>query len=263
MRLLRGAFVAAALLALAGLCGCSNDDVTNPSFDPSEVEAGAVAAALTAPTAEAAEEMILAMLAEIGGPAPLSLGAAAGDCSTFDLGNGITGTCSLSPEGVYTITFGGTVDIDGELATLEGTFVVTPAVVQPLSGVRYLIDFDATATSAKGSASWSAAGTVTFDTLGTVADYDFTMTHTITPTGGTTVMVSVVVSPTRFQLIVTGPLGNTLRFALNRETMTGTVSINSNEVASVTILDGCTTINFFSEELVDRTVCADDSAAPA
>ena len=87
------------------------------------------------------------------------------------------------------------------------------------------------------------------------ADTGIVIRTTVTPAGGASVVV-VVVSPTRFEETVTGPRGNTIRFVLNRETMTGTIRANGTEVAAVTITGGCAHVDFVNPELTDFTICA-------
>jgi hypothetical protein len=253
------------LAALGAATGCTSNDVAQPSSadTQADVNASALAVSMTGPSAAASTELIGAMVGRMGGAvamAKLVAGtpvAPPTTCpSTFDLGNGITGTCSASTQGTGTFTFSGTLVIDGVSVAVEGTLVATPSVDQPPSGIRYAIGFNASATSLRGVATWTATGDVTRDAGGQVTDYNLAMTHTATPAGGASVVVVVVVSPTRFEETVTGPRGNTIRFVLNRETMTGTMQVNGTEVAAVILSGGCAHVDFVNPELTDFTICA-------
>jgi hypothetical protein len=253
------------LAALAAATGCTSNDVTQPSNadTQTDVNASALAVTMSGPSAAASADLIGAMVGRMGGAtakAKLAAGTTVAPPSscppTFDLGNGITGTCSATAQGIGTFTFSGTLVIDGVSVTIEGTLVVTPSVDQPPSGIRYAINFNASATSLRGTATWAATGDVTRDAGGQVTDHNLAMTHTVTPAGGASVVVAVVISPSRFEETVTGPRGNTIRFVLNRETMTGTIRVNGTEVAAVTITGGCAHVDFVNPELTDFTICA-------
>jgi hypothetical protein len=253
----RRSLVLIGLLVLAGLWGCDNSDDFNFSDADiqAEVEAAAEIAAMSGPTAEAASELILAMMGQVNGVvAPFSTGTLPTHTTEFDLGNGITGICVTDGNGLYTLDFGGSIEVEGAVTTLEGRLVVTPSVDQPATGSRYQIDFSTTAIGPHGTASWSSVGTVTLDEIGEVVDFDFTISHTVS-TGAVTVAATAVVSPTSFELVVNGPLGGTVRFALDRETMTGTISLNRREVATVAIIDGCAVVNFLNDAIQDGTLC--------
>ncbi len=269
MRKIGFGWIAVVVLAgLAAAIGCSSNDVAQPSNadTQADVNASALAVSMTGPSAAASAELIGAMVGRMGvstgmtklvAGAPVAPVAPPPACpATFDLGNGITGTCSATTEGTGTFTFSGTLVIDGVSVAVEGTLVVTPSVDQPPSGIRYAVNFNASATSLLGVATWTATGDVTRDAGGQVTDYNLAMTHTVTPAGGTSLVVVVVVSPTRFEETVTGPRGNTIRFVLNRETMTGTIQVNGTEVAAVTLSGGCAQVDFVNPDLTDFTICA-------
>ena len=251
-----------ALLAGAFLVGCdSGNDIDDPGFNEQEVQAAAVVAAFAGPSTESAEQLMLDMVAHIGAPAPMTGDGPEGPISLpsntagFDLGNGISGTMELTVTGVYTFTFSGTVLVEGSPVTVQGTLVLTPAAAQPESGSAYLIDYDATASGARGSATWSTVGTLERDGAGGVTDYDLTMSHTVTPTGQSPSVVTAMLSPSRFDLILTGPYGNTLRFGFDRVSMSGTVSVNSRLVAMIEVSEGCAHVDWVDESRTDLDVC--------
>jgi len=251
-----------ALLALVGVWGCDgSQNLTDPGYNEQEVAQGAQVVALVGPTAVTADQMMVDMFAQVATTmAPLTTGESVslpGSVTSFDLGNGITGTRVLDATGVYTFTFAGTVDIDGAMITVQGTLVLTPAPNQPQSGVAFLIDYDAVATGSQGTATWSATGSVEVD-AGEVTDYDATMTHSVTATGGASAVATVLVSPTRFELIVTGPFGNTLHFVFDRSSMSGTLGINGREVALITVSAGCTHVDYTDPARQDIDVCVSD-----
>lgn len=257
-----GACIAASiLLSLAG-CDTSNGVDLNSPETLAEVQSGALAAAVAAPSSDIAGDLIVAMMGAVD-PAPLARGGGAGESGgdepacpeSFDLGNGITGTCSATPEGVVTFVFGGSIPMEGAAAAVSGTLVAAPASSQPSRGTAHDIDFDASVSSSLGDASWSSLGTVTRDELGRILDYSFTMTHTVTPAGGATAVVTTVLTPSRFELVVTGPLGGTLRFVMNRDTMGGVVLLDGVEVAEIDVVDGCVSIDFLGAGLTDEVVC--------
>ena len=251
-----------ALLAGAFLVACdSGNDIDNAGFNEQEVASAAVVAAFAGPSTESAEQTMLDMVAHIGAPAamtdegpngPISLPSST---SGFELDNGISGTIELTVNGVYTFTFSGTVVVDGSPVSVQGTLVLTPAATQPEGGSAYLIDYDATASGARGSATWSTVGTLARDGGGAVVDYDLTMTHTVTPTGQSPSVVTALLSPSRFDLIVTGPYGNTLRFGFDRLSMSGTVSVNSRLVATIEVSEGCAHVDYVDESRQDVDVC--------
>jgi len=257
--------IASLLALLAGaflLLSCdSSNDIGDSGFNEQEVESAAVVAAFAGPSTESAEQMMLDMVAHIGAPAPMTDEGPGGPISLpsstsgFDLGNGISGDMELNVAGVYTFTFSGTVLVDGSPVTVQGTLVLTPAATQPESGTAYLIDYDATASGARGSATWSTVGTLERDAEGAVSDYDVTMSHTVTPTGQSPSVVTAQLSPQRFDLIVTGPYGNTVSFGFDRTSMSGTVSVNSHLVATIEVSDGCAHVDWVDESRTDLEVC--------
>lgn len=261
MRGLRCFCLSVAACAAIGLSGCdSSSDVTAPAFDEQELESAALLAAMVAPSAGSAEQMMLDMASHMApAAAPLSAGDSVSlpsHTETFDLGNGISGTMEFAATGVYTFAFAGALEVDGATIAVQGTLVLAPAADQPASGASHLIDFDAVASGPRGSATWSATGTLTRDAAGALVDYDATMTHTVTPTGGPTSVVLVGLSPTSFEVVVSGPRGNTLRFTFDRGTMSGMVSLNGRAVAQVTVSDGCAHVDYVDESRQDVDVCA-------
>jgi len=78
----------------------------------------------------------------------------------------------------------------------------------------------------------------------------------VTPTGGTTRIATVLISPTQFEVVVTGPFGGVLRIVLDRETMSGFVSLNGLRVAQITIVDGCVTVEYTVPDVPTETRCA-------
>lgn len=252
-----------ALTMLAGLTGCtSSSDVTQPTSPAvvqSEVRAIAPAMSVAGPSSEAAGNLMASLLGQLG-TAPLRSGAAAlptpPTCpATFDLGNGVTGTCSVSDQGVVTFIFSGTLTIDGAAVSVNGALVATPTATQPATGSSYSLAFNAQAAGQRGTATWTATGTVTLDAAYQVVDYNLTMTHTITPNGGGTAVVTVVLRPGLFELTATGPLGRTLKFVLNQETMTGVIMLNGQVVAQLTITNGCANVDYVDPALTDEQFC--------
>ncbi len=257
------AFGSLALVALVA-AGCSStSDPAAPS--PAQVQQGvqSVAPAVTvaAPESGAAGDLVGQLMGQIGSTsAPMQSGVAAAVAAptcpaTFDLGNGITGTCSVSQSGTVTWTFAGTRTIDGAAVQVQGTLVATPSATQPASGTSWTVTLNATASGPRGNATWSATGTVVLDAQNQVIDYSLTMTHTVTPAGGSPIIVNVVLSPGTIDLTVVGSEGHTYRFSFNRTTMTGSVSVNGNVVANVSVLNGCVTIDYVDPSLTDKTIC--------
>ena len=257
-------------VAVSGFSGCdSTDDVTQPSNDQilTDVTAGASAMTLAGPASEASLDLIAALMAELEDPlAPLTTGAPAAQVAypncppTFELDNGISGTCSVALGGVVTWVFGGTLQAAFGPVTVDGTLVGAPTQNQPQSGLRYTVDYDATASSDLGTATWSAVGTVTLNADHQVVDYSYNMTHTVTPVGSPSVVVEVLVTPSRFELIVTGPMGGVVRFLFDRDSMSGVVRINGFEVATITIVEGCAHIDFVNHDLDPAVVCPEQPA---
>ncbi|NIM63403.1 MAG: hypothetical protein GTN89_12395, partial [Acidobacteria bacterium] len=176
---------------------------------------------------------------------------------TFDLGNGITGSCSATGTDA-TFAFGGTLMVDGELVALSGSLSISVAAGQPAVGTTYSIAFDASASGPRGDANWSTSGDVTVDDARNVIDISLVITVTATSAGGFSSTVTAVVDANSFELIVNGPLGGVLRFELDRATMTGRVLLNGLHVADVTIANGCATIRYTLPGMQDRVVCSDD-----
>jgi len=246
---------------LAALVGCdSASDVLDADDLVADVEAGADAVGLAGPSADASADMIGDMLGLLA-PAQAAAGArtvgSACPAPAFELPSGVAGTCTASETGTVTFMFDGTIVVAGGSATVAGTFVATPTVAPAGAAAAWLVDYDATATGTRGVSTWSVIGTIVLDDAGAVSDFDLTMTHTFSPTDGPTVQVTVVLGPTRFELVLTGPRGGVLRFVLDREAMSGSVSVNGRTVADVSIEGACATIDFFDASFDDRTICAE------
>jgi len=250
------------LLAVVGLWGCSDsDDIVNPSFDPQDVQAGAEAAALAGPAAGLTQEIIEGLMqGTLGAAVPMTADGSiipTHETSVY-LNNGVEATCAIDEMGGVFCEFVGIVAIDGYEMSISGTMSAGLAVSQPTNGSRYDVDFDGMANSPLGNATWSTLGTVEVDELGEPVDYTFNMSHEVTPTGGATVIVTAIVSPTQFEFVVTGPMGGTVRFNLNRTSMSGSVYVNGYQVATFAVEGGCTDIDFMSEEHLDLTICPQD-----
>lgn len=244
------------------LCGCDGSGTTGPS--PADVQqdvaAAALAAATAGPESEAARSSVVDLMSLISTVAPATSGAVspavAPSCpSNFELPSGLAGTCSVSDSGVVTFAFEGTVSTASGQVSVSGSLVASKTAQQPASGSTWSIDYSATATGPLGTATWSLTGTVTLNANDEVVDFALTMTHTMQPSGGATSTVTIVLSPTSFELVATGPRGNTVRITLDASTMTGSVSINGREVASIAISDGCVTIDFTDPALADEVRC--------
>lgn len=234
--------MATALLLLAGCNGA--EELIQPGPDAeAEVTMGAQTGALAGPFGDTAGTMIAGM---IGLACP----------ETFALPSGISGTCSMDGTGVKTWLFGGAILVDGDSVEVDGSMTATPSADQPEIGSAYDIDYNASAFGNRGSATWAASGTVLLDDAGQVLDYDLEMTHTITPAGGQTAVVRITVNPAMLDMALTGPLGGTLGFEMDRETMTGTLNLNGIQVATVSIEDGCATIVSSIPSIPDQTICA-------
>jgi hypothetical protein len=232
------------------------------------VSAGASAIGLAGPSTDASVDLIAAMMAELSDP----LAPAAQDKTSatlvhpncpleFELDSGISGTCSVSLAGVVTWVFGGTMEAEIGPVTVDGTLIASATQNQPQTGLRYAVDYDATASSDVGSATWSAIGTVTLNAAHEVVDFTYNMTHTVTPVGGPSAVVEVIVTPTRYELFVVGPRGGVVRFLFDRESMSGVVSVNGFGVAEITIVEGCAHIDFVSQDLDPVVVCPEDGQA--
>lgn len=256
----RGTALLIVLLAVVGLWGCSDsDDIVTPDFDPQDVQAGAQAAALVGPASELTQEIVMGLMqGALGAVAPMTSDTVGPtfQASVF-LENGIEASCVLDDLGGLTCEFGGTVNVDGhDVLVTAGSMSVTLSDSQPSTGAAYDIQFGATASNATlGTSVWSTAGSVRVDETGEPVDYDFEMSHTVTPAGGSPMNVTVVVSPTQLELVATGPMGGTVRFTLNRLAMTGTVYVNGYQVATIVVEGSCTAIDFTSEKHQDVEIC--------
>ncbi len=252
---------AGAVILFSG-CGGANDLVQGGTISENEMVLGAQTGGMAGPSGDTAGEMITGMAGLIQpGVAPMvggnvSAAISAPTCDpTFDLGNGITGTCSVDAQGVFTYSFSGVVDVDGDSVAVDGTMTATPSASQPTTGSSYDITYDATASGSRGTATWSATGTVLLDDLGVVTDYTLNMTHTITPAGGSTVVVTMTVTPGVLNMTFTGPMGGTMTLSLDRDTMSGSLSMNGIQVATLTIANGCVNINSTVPGVPDQQVC--------
>lgn len=242
-------------------CGGSGDVVGLPPADvAASVQGSSPAAADAAGESNLVGTAVTGMMGLITTTAPAVQGGAAAavtpSCpATFDLGNGITGTCTSLDSGGVSFVFGGTVAGPYGPVTVNGTLVATPTADQPASGSRWSIDFHATAVGPRGTATWSATGTVTLDANDHVVDFQVVFTHTRTPTGGSTAVVTVTITPDQLTLVIAGAGGHTLRIDVNRQTMTGTIQLDGVVVASVTFQEGCAVVNYVDPNLQDVTVC--------
>jgi len=257
--------VFAMAIALVIMAGCSDaEDLVQPGPNAeAEVTMGAKAGTLAGPSGDTAGDMIAGMM-DLIQPAPLRM--TAGEVSavlldptcpeTFELPSGISGTCSMNEAGVMTWLFGGAILVDGDSVEVDGTMTATPSAEQPEIGASYDIDYNASALGTRGSATWVATGTVLLDDAGEVIDYDLDMTHTITPAGGETAVVRIVVDPTTMDLSLTGPLGGVLGLELNRETMSGSLTLNGIQVATISIEGGCANIVSSVPAIPDQTICS-------
>jgi hypothetical protein len=175
--------------------------------------------------------------------------------STFDLGNGITGTCAIDEQNVVTWTFGGVVDVDGESVAVEGSMTATPSASQPQTGSSYDVLYNATASGPRGTATWNTTGTIALDEIGTVTDYALTMIQNITPDGGASVVVTTTITPGTLDMTFAGPLGGTMTLSIDRQTMTGTLSLNGLQVATLTFAEGCITISSSIPGIPSQEIC--------
>ena len=253
------------IVALVLLAGCNGaEDLVQPGPDAeAEVTMGARTGALAGPSGDTAGDLIAGMMDLIQpSPLPMTTGGVSAvlldpTCpETFELPSGISGTCSMDEAGVMSWLFGGVILVDGDSVEVDGSMTATPSPEQPETGGSYDIEFDATAFGSRGSATWAATGTVLLDDGGEVVDYDLDMTHTITPAGGDTAVVRMNVDPTMLDMRLTGPMGGLLELAMNRETMSGTLSLNGVQVATVSIDNGCATIVSSIPAIPDQTICA-------
>jgi hypothetical protein len=271
------------LAALIGISGCDNssDPVSLTPVDAQSNVEGSMPAALEAvPSVDAASQLALGVMSRLTagngamspittagqqepshvplGPGTVQAAIPAVYCPpTFDLGNGISGTCTMSESGTITVTFGGTMSLTPQPMSVEGTAVATPAAEQPPAGMRYDLNVNATTSGPNGSATWNLTGFVLVGETGQIADYRLTSSHTVTPSGGASTVVTAVVSPGAVEMVLTGPRGGVVRFLFNRTAWSGTVSVNGLSVAMVTIADGCASIDYLNPTLADRTICSE------
>ena len=256
----RGTTLAVGLFVVVGLWGCSDtDDIVTPDFDPQDVQAGAEAAALAGPAAEMTQEIVMGLMqGALGAAVPMTTDdniIPIHETSVY-LDNGVEATCFIDDQGGVSCEFVGVVSVDGYAVEVGGSMSASLSATQPTSGAAYDVDFEARASSpALGTAMWSMLGSVEVDEAGERVDYNFNMSHTITPVGGVATVVTVIVSPTQLELVATGPMGGTVRFNLNRLTMTGSVYVNGYHVATIVVDGVCTAIDFTSEEYQDVNVC--------
>jgi hypothetical protein len=263
-RLTRFSFMITALVALLAIPGCSDPDPIDPQPSNAEIQtdvsAGAGPITLAGPGSVAAADFVSQMMGLLyeAPPVPGARLAEAACDPDFDLGNGLTGTCEVSPEGVVSFSFSGTVDVDGVSTTISGSLVAGPTDPQPETGSEYNIEYIAEVSSSLGSVSFSMLGWVLLDEEQQVVDFLYNMTQSVTAAGFGTFSVEVLLSLTRFEISLAGPLGNVLFIELNRDTLTGTVEINGYLVAVLMIDGPCTTIDFECPCLGSVIVCPAD-----
>lgn len=244
----------AALAAALVLAGCGDsEDVTRLGSDDLQNEVGAstLQAAVLAPSATAAAEAALELMSlfSAGAPAALADAAIVPQCpASFTLPIGLTGNCSVSDGGVVTIEFQGSAGG----VSLAGTLVATPAATQPPSGSAWTVEFEVTASAPGGARTWEGVGNVVLDASGNPLDYDWTLTTSASGGGGT---VNVAVDPSAVRIVASGPLGNVVRFDLDRQTSGGTVSVNGEIVAVIVFSDGCAIVDFADARLGRQEIC--------
>ena len=262
----RTVFALAVSVVTASLAGCNNSsDVIQPltSNTQADVQAGAEAVAVAAPSIEVTARTVVSVLGQIqsapaspsSGPSSPSLRTSPSCPPVFDLGNGISGTCAVAGTGEVTLTFSGTVDHNGENISVQGSLAANKAAQQPASGTAYEIDFAAGTSGPRGDVTWGSTAGVTVDGAGAVLDFALALTGTVAPASGQDVSVSVAIDLGRLELTVIGPRGGVLRVDLDRATLTGTVTLNGIQVAGVSIVNGCAAIDAIVPELEDRTIC--------
>jgi hypothetical protein len=252
----RRAILACVLLAVVAGAGCSDSDVGNVGFDPEQVEAAALTVAGAVPQVEATEQSILGMLGQISQPAPaLDPVGVPSHTEGFTLQNGLTGTMDSTLAGEYTFSFSGTIPLEGGTVTVQGTMVVSLTSIQPSNGATFAIDYDVSVSGPQGSANWSADGTMTVDGTGQLVDYALSMTHEVTTAEGASALVTTVVTPTAYEMVATGPFTHTVRFVVDRVSLTGSVYVNGSNVANFAVDGDCVDIDYVSEEYTDVSVC--------
>lgn len=263
-RLIRFSFMMAALVAMLAIPGCDSADDINPQPSNAEIQtdvaAGAGPVTLVGPGSIAAADFVSQMMGLLyeAPPVPGARLAEATCDPDFDLGNGLSGTCSVSPEGVVSFSFEGIVEVDGVSTTISGSLVAGPTDPQPETGSEYSIEYNAMVSSDLGSVTFSMLGWVLLDEEQQVVDFLYNMTQSVTAAGFGTFSVEVLLTPDSFEITLAGPLGNVLHIALNQDTLTGTVEINGNVVATIRISGGCTTINFECPCLGTAIICPAD-----
>ena len=157
-----------ALAGLAGLAlvasGCRSNDVGGTSDQQAEtgVLESAPVVLVAVPMADGARTVAGELLGQVGTAAALSRALAPAPTSTvptcnptFNLGDGIAGTCSVSDAGVATLVFSGTRTVDGLATTISGTLTVTLAADQPASGTKFAIALSATASNTREATTWN------------------------------------------------------------------------------------------------------------
>jgi len=181
------------------------------------------------------------------------------DCpEEFDLPSGISGGCTPAPGGGVTFVFGGSVLTGTGEVRVEGTLILTPTLDQPGTGAEFTFDFDAVASGPQGTATWSVLGVVVLNEATEIIDFTFNLTHTVTPTGGDSIVVNSVITPNSFELVVTGPRGGVLRFTLDRRTLSGEISLNGIPVADVEFVEGCAMVDYYNPMIEDETICPEE-----
>ena len=240
----RGSRWVVTLFASVGFIACNtSSDLSDPGIDRQEVQMGARFAAILGTFAITAEQMILDMAAHVAEPT--------GPRTDFDLGNGITVTM-WTEGGGYTFSFSGTTNVEGSTVQVDfGWLRLTPAAEQPSSGSTHMVNSLVRAQDPAGDATWTVTGAVTLDPTGMSIGHDMTMTQSISETGE----VTVLVAPSRFDLIITHPHGNTLRFVIDRSSMTGTLAVNGQMVAAVSFAASCAHVNYLDESYQDTNIC--------
>ena len=260
------AWVAILTVAVIGVAGCdsANDPVQTVVSDSQAtqtVQSYAPSLAAAAPVADTAGDLLTSLVERLGGtPIPMVApgGAVAPTATcpeTFDLGNGITGTCSTSESGTMTFVFGGSIVVDGASVSIEGSLVAGLSPNQPANGIKFDITYSATATGPRGTVVWSATGYVVIDDQHHVVDFRLDMNDTVTPAGGSSAMLNVIVTPGQFETTVTGPHGGTAKFVFDRSSMSGVVYVNGGTFANIEVVDGCANVDYTNPALTDVQIC--------
>jgi hypothetical protein len=270
-----------ALAGLAGLAlvvsGCGSEGLTEVS-DPQvqvAVQESAQVALNALYMADGAYSLIGRLLGEVGTSAALSsaqpavaaLPTLACDAS-FDLGNGVTGECTLTDRtddaddliDTATLSFHGTMEVDGlptsiNSSTDGGSLVVTLPVDQPTSGTRCAVTFAALASNTRWTANWSFNHTADVEDIALLADLSPTLSLIITPAGGSSAAATTTLSPALRTVSYQTRSGLNVSYVVDAATWLGYVTVNGPNVATVTIENGCATFNYDSPSLVDETIC--------